>query len=295
MCGDFVLLKICNDNFIFNIIHTQYFNILCSFVVLSFIALAFLVKNDKIFKNNNKFQKGLIVFISALLVGFLIFLLIWLLNIKKFEGCSTKYNVNLVFKVENNIDKVLKKLKTNRIVIVGDSRMSYIDDDKKIDKPFNLRFVAKSGMKIDWFEDVAVQKVEKIIDNNDFKYSVVINMGVNDLNDDEYDGDDIADDYFQLYSQLAKDYPDVKFYLLSVNPINEKKINKTWSTNNRTTNEIKLFNKTIKKDLKNKGLNNMFYCNSYDTLEFKTDDGLHYTRQTNKEIINYIVNKCVQI
>ena len=44
----------------------------------------------------------------------------------------------------------------------------------------------------------------------------------------------------------------------------------------------------------NSELNNIYYCDSYNTLDFKTDDGLHYTRDTNKDIINYIANKCVK-
>ena len=37
----------------------------------------------------------------------------------------------------------------------------------------------------------------------------------------------------------------------------------------------------------------MTYCDSYNEVTFKTQDGLHYTKTTNQEIVDYITNKCV--
>lgn len=290
------MLKLCEENFIFYITNTKYFNVLCYFVVLFLIVLIVLVKNDKIMDKlkNNNWSKVIIVIASGLFVGFLIFLFIWLLNANTFEGCATKYNMNLYFNIENSLNKKVKKIKDKKVIIVGDSRMEYIEIDKEIDIPFNFEFVAKSGMKIAWFKDEALDRVKDILKDNDYKYDIVINMGVNDLNDEEYDGDDIADKYFDLYLKLAQDNPDVNVYILSVNPIDEKKINEHWSTNNRTTSEIRTFNKEVQARLKEENMDNMFYCDSYHDLKFETDDGLHYTQDTNREIINYIANKCVQ-
>lgn len=290
------MLKLCDENFIFYITHTKYFNVLCYFVVLFLIILIFLVKNDKIMNRlkNNNFSKVIIVVASGLFVGFLIFLFIWLLNVNTFNGCATKYNMNLYFKMENTLNQKVKKINDEKIIIVGDSRMEYIENDDEIKVPFNFRFVAKSGMKIAWLKDEALDKVDSILKEEKYKYDIVVNMGVNDLNDDKYKGDDIANEYFDIYLKLAQDNPNVKVYILSVNPINETKINKTWSTNNRTTSEIKKFNKTIKSRLNEDGKDNMYYCDSYNSLKFKTKDGLHYTQDTNREIIDYIANKCVQ-
>ena len=50
-----MLLKFCEDNFLFYITHTKYFDILCVFVVLFFIALFVLTqKNEFIDKFKNK-------------------------------------------------------------------------------------------------------------------------------------------------------------------------------------------------------------------------------------------------
>lgn len=242
---------------------------------------------------NNNWPKVLIVIASGLFVGFLIFLFIWLLNVNTFNGCATKYNMNVYFKAANNINNRTKRIDNSRVIIVGDSRMEFIEDDEEIVKPFNFEFVAKSGMTIEWFENTAMPKIKDILKNDDMNNHVVVNMGVNDLNNEDIVGDDIAKDYFNLYSQLAEDYPNVKFYILSVNPINEEKINE-WENNKRTSKKVRLFNDTIQNDLEKNDLNNMYYCDSYNAFKFKTKDGLHYTQDTNREIIDYIANKCVQ-
>ena len=192
------------------------------------------------------------------------------------------------FSTGNN-DDILK----NEIVVVGDSRMSLIEDDKDMVKPANLMFVAKSGMKIDWLENDALPEVNHILENKNFKYHIVVNMGVNDLDNEEYKGDEIAEEYFKLYSELAKENPDLDVYVLSVNPIDDELI-KQKKNNHRTTKKIKLFNTTIQKELAKSNLDNMHYCDSYNSINFETYDGLHYTKDTNKRIINYINNNCVQ-
>lgn len=291
-----MLLKFCNDNFLFYITHAKYFDILCIFIVLFFIALFILAQKDEFidkFKNNN-FKKFSIIFLFGLFVGFLAFLFTWTLSKKDFEGCSTKYNMNIYSKMENNLKQKTAALKDSKVIIVGDSRMEFIEDDEEIIIPFNVEFVAKSAMTIDWLRKTALPNVDKILKEDDFEYSVVVNMGVNDLNYARYKGDEIAKDYFNLYSELAHDYPNVKVYILSVNPINEKKRNKTEPGNQRTNKKIELFNNTIQEELDDSDLDNMFYCDAYNELEFGTDDGLHYTKETNREIINYIVNKCVK-
>ena len=289
-----MLLKFCEDNFLFYITHTKYFDILCVFVMLFFLALFILTqKNEFIdkFKNSN-FKMFTTIFSFGIFVGFLVFLFAWILNKNEFEGCSTRYYQNIYFKAKNSFVKKMDKINDSKLIIVGDSRMQLINDDKEIVKPFNMEFVAKGGAKIDWLENNALPKVKKILNKNEFNYYVLVNMGVNDLNSN-LEVAEIVEDYFKLYSELAERFPNVKVYIMSVNPINEEKRNKIEPNNKRTTEKIKLFNQTIQEKLKDSNLKNMYYCDAYNNLKFDTNDGLHYTQETNENIIYYISNKCI--
>lgn len=290
-----MILKFCEDNFLFYITHTKYFDILCYFVIFLLIALFILVqKNEFIEKiKKSRFKMFFSVLFSGIFVGFLIFLFAWLLNENTFNGCSTKYYQNIYFKTENTINKTVNNLKNSKVIVVGDSRMELIDNDNKIRKPFNFVFIAKSGRRLSWLKDVAIPNLKTILKNKKTDYHVVFNMGVNDLNSD-YNGNEIAQDYFEIYQSIATDYPNVKTYILSVNPIDENRINKFLPSSKRTNKKIKLFNQTIQKELKASDTENMYYCDAYNNLKFETDDGLHYTQDTNKKIINYIINDCVQ-
>ena len=290
-----MIQKFCDDNFLFYITHTKYFDILCYFVIFLLIFLFILVqKNEFIEKiKKSKFKMFFIVLFSGIFVGFLIFLFAWLLNKDTFNGCSTKYYQNIYFKTENTINKTVNNLKNSKVIIVGDSRMELINNDNEIKKPFNFVFIAKSGRRLSWLKDVAIPNLKTILKNKKFDYHVVFNMGVNDLNSD-YNGNEIALDYFEIYQSIATDYPNVKTYILSVNSIDENKINKFWPSSKRTNKKIRLFNKTILEKIDKLNLNNIYYCDSNNDLKFDTYDGLHYTQNTNKKIINYIANKCIK-
>lgn len=293
-----MILKFCDDNFLFYITHAKYFNILCYFVIFFLICLIFLTFNNKFIDKlqKNKFKMFFIVLFSGIFVGFLIFLFAWLLNKDTFNGCSTKYYQNIYFKMLNIVNKKSDSIKNSKIVIVGDSRMEFIANDETITKPFNVEFVAKSSTHIDWFKNTASKKIQLILNKNSGQYSVVINMGVNDLNwlKNNYDEKNLANDYYNAYMKLIKSNPNVKFYLLSVNPLDEELIKKRIPDNKRSNKSIEKYNNYLKNKIKNSKLENLLYCDSYNYLKFTTKDGLHYTQDTNKKIINYIINKCVQ-
>lgn len=292
--GDFMTLKFCEDNFLFYITHTKYFDILCYFVIILLIFLFLLVQKNNFLKkiNESNFKKVFIIFVSGIFVSFFIFIFILLLNKETFYGCSTKYYQNIYSKVKNSFIQKIDSISNSKLIVVGDSRMQLINDDEKIVKPFNMQFVAKGGAKMDWLENIALPKVYKILNNNEFNYYVLVNMGVNDLNSN-LKVEEIVEDYFKLYSKLAEKFSNVKVYIMSVNPINEEKRNKTEPNNKRTTEKIKLFNKLIREKLKDSNLKNMYYCDAYNNLKFDTNDGLHYTQETNEDIIYYISNKCI--
>ena len=190
----------------------------------------------------------------------------------------------------------IKNIINNKVFVIGDSRMEYLSDrGKQIEIPTNFSFIALGGTKIDWFSNNAVpslkEKLESMQDN--IKYHVIVNMGVNDLND--YNDPLIhSENYFKLYYDLASQYEDVNFYILSINPVDMSIINKRIYNQKRTNIKIEKFNKNIIHNIKNSNLKNIKYCDSYNNINFKTRDGLHYDKQTDQYIINYLTKNCLE-
>lgn len=181
--------------------------------------------------------------------------------------------------------------RANKIIIMGDSRMELIRDKRNyLNISNNISFIALSGAKIDWFLTTGVPELFKTIKNKpNFKYSVVINMGVNDLNS-EMSATKHAKDYYDYYVKIAKQLPNVDFYLLSVNPIDEVRIFKQLRTNQR----IKEFNDYLIHKVYRDQIDNIKYCDSFNNLSFVLPDGLHYDSITDQKIINFIINYCIQ-
>ena len=293
-----MMLKICEENFLFYISHTKYMDILCYFVIFLCILLCILIQNKTVFNTKGKWtiiKKITVVVASLAFLLFLVLVFALSLNSAQSEGCScavTKKHLLSAGKSEYQ----LKDISLNKTIIIGDSRMELIERerDKQLEIPTNISFIAKGGAKIDWFKKTAVLELEKILENKNanYNYHVVMNMGVNDLDDVSIVSKQ-ANDYFDIYRDLAIQFPDVKFYILSVNPVNDGLISDYWPDNHRTNKKIVNFNNWIIKKIKTYNFSNMTYCDSYNEVTFKTQDGLHYTKTTNQEIVDYITNKCV--
>lgn len=237
------------------------------------------------------------IFIASL--TFLIFLLlmfITIVNSSEYDGCycEVKKRVEISDKIENQSNNLLDITK-NKVIIVGDSRMEIIENSADdLDIPVNFSFIAKSGATIDWFEEVALPKLKNELNNrnDNYTYHVVINMGVNDFN---FLQNIIprAHEYFKYYRELAFDYSDVKFYMLSVNPVFDN-IYIYRPTNKRTNAKINTFNSTINHLVNTTNLKNMYTCDSYHNVNFDSPDGLHYDLDTDQRILNYIANDCIK-
>ena len=204
------------------------------------------------------------------------------------------YFVNLKFQ-NYNLEIKNNKIIFNKIIIIGDSRMWAIDDRKEEFKiPSSIIFVARSGARINWLEEVGAPDLKEILKRNDnYKYHVVFNLGVNDL-DEDIVPEEIAKDYYDYYMNIIKSNQDVSFYFLSVNPVDENRIYKYFSIYNKRTNKkIVKFNNYFINRLNKESIINVDYCDSYHELEFYLPDGLHYDTDTNKKIVKYIIEKCI--
>ena len=190
----------------------------------------------------------------------------------------------------------IKNIISNKVIIIGDSRMEFLyNRGNSIKIPSNFSFIALGGTKINWFENDALKKLDLKLKNMDknYQYHVVINMGVNDLNDLKK-AKTHADNYFYLLDKLVFKYSNVDFYFLSVNPIDDRIINRIHIPQYRTTDKINDFNSEMIRLIDKENHSNLFYCNSYDSIDFGIPDGLHYDKDTDQRIVDYIVNDCVR-
>ncbi|MBP3457304.1 MAG: C40 family peptidase [Bacilli bacterium] len=163
----------------------------------------------------------------------------------------------------------------NLLIYMGDSRivgmMSSITNK-------SITYIAQSGAGYSWLVDSAIPELANKIEGKKF---IVLAFGVNDLGN--------AANYLTKYQELKDTYPNVKIYIMSVNPVDEAKEAENGYT---VTNEsIENFNETMKNSF---GEN---YIDVYAQIKdnFETEDGVHYTTETYKKIheivINYILSK----
>jgi len=291
-----MLLDICEKNFLFFQINMESIELFCYLIIFISFLLCFIIYSRRRSENNFFFNNVIMLFSSLLFFLFVVLIIMFMISDTNDEGCYCKVEENRSIKSQNNFsDKPVNDIVANKIIVVGDSRMELIQVNRNnLDVPINFSFIAKSGAKIDWLYNVAVKQLEQKLDNldKDYNYHVVFNMGVNDLNQ-LINYDFRVKEYYNIYKSIILKYPNVKFYLLSVNPVTESKINQYWFGNIRTNQNIQKFNNYIIQYLERDNLFNAKYCDSYNSFNFGTYDGLHYDNVTNKKIIEYIVDECV--
>lgn len=195
-----------------------------------------------------------------------------------------------------NTEEITKNTKFYKeIIIIGDSRMSLIKNkiDYSKEIPKNISFIAENGKEIKWFNKVAIKELTEKLSVNNENVAVVINMGVNDIS--FYNNiKGTVNAYKEGYTMPAKIFPNVHFYILSINPINENIINDYFKLNTRTNKKIEKTNNMFQEYINNSKKENLKYCDSYNNINFNTKDGLHYTKETNEKIIDYIINDCIK-
>ena len=168
-------------------------------------------------------------------------------------------------------------------IFIGDSRFVGMKDQIGISA--NEKYIAKSSQGLKWFNDTAYPELNSYLNSNPGTYNIIINLGVNDL----YNIQSYINRYAELAQSILKKH---SIIIVSVNPINDKVAAKVGSTATRNSNVIDFNNKM--KSISNKS-SNIKYCDTYSNIinDFKTGDGLHYYKETNQKIHDYIVNKCL--
>ena len=163
---------------------------------------------------------------------------------------------------------------TGRYVFVGDSRM--VGMENYVPSTDTL-YIAKVGMGYDWMVETADETLRQQLRARP-ELKVVFGFGVNDP--------DYIEKYITYYRQLMKDFPDTKFYFLSVNPVDEAKEAKYGYQMKNTV--IESFNRRLYLAFHTKYINSYAYLRSSG---FSTVDGVHYTQATYRKLRNFILTK----
>ena len=185
---------------------------------------------------------------------------------------------------------------TDKFIVIGDSRT--VDVSEVVEEP-NIFFISKDGVTCNYLWETAEKEVDKLIQEYpDEHFSIFINLGVNDLiRVQKLDNKKICDakTYASYIQKLKEKWQDHNVFYVSVNPVDlemhKKGPRKGKAT---TTNEaIENFNQEIVDSIQEE---NIFYCDTYTYLQengFGTADGLHYSENTSKEIMEQLKN-CYQ-
>ena len=220
-------------------------------------------------------------------INYILFFVLFCSFCVLFLKCGNSYSY-----YSNSMIRNLDIVSKNKVIVIGDSRFRRIVSDySNYDIPINFDFIAEDAKEVNWFKNDAEEELNNILKKKDDDkiYHVVINMGVNDIQFYRPFVDSI-NSYKEEYDKLIKKYPDVYFYILSINPIDEEKLNISQPYNLRTNDQIQFFNDELFSFSKDNGIK---YCFADKSIDFDTLDGIHYDSSTNQEILNYIASRCV--
>lgn len=179
----------------------------------------------------------------------------------------------------NNINK------NDNFIFIGDSRTVGMSKVVDISDYEFVTFIAKSSEGFNWFSTTGLDKLEKRLTTTDLNYNIIFNLGVNDLHN--------VNKYAELYNSLNEKYPQHNFFVASVNPEDEIKM-KSHGYKYVGNQYIEEFNNMLRENLNE----DIIFIDSYEYLQkngFDTKDGLHYTDEYSKIILDYISNQIKSI
>lgn len=156
-------------------------------------------------------------------------------------------------------------------IFCGDSRTRQLEEALGRS---DIQYVAKSGRGYSWFVREGLPELDKLLKRNP-KVNVILNFGVNDLPN--------INRYVSLYHKLIANYPKTRFYIESVNPIDETVYTPTSKV---STAKIQKFNSAMKREFSQQYIDMYQYLS---TFGFDTLDGVHYTASTYQRIYDRIV------
>lgn len=169
--------------------------------------------------------------------------------------------------------KKTAQISEGEYIFLGDSRMVGMSSAVSSS---DIKYIAKVSMGYSWLKSTGGPELKSYLNVNP-NVKVVLALGINDLGN--------IQSYITYYQKLIEAYPSTKFYVLSVNPVEDKKA----ASNGYTVknSQIRTFNKKLKAAFSS------IYLNSYTYLKqqgISTVDGIHYQPQTYITLYNFIVD-----
>ena len=172
-------------------------------------------------------------------------------------------------------------------IFIGDSRFNGMQRSVTIGDG-NIA-ICKGGEYFTWFMDEAIPELRKVLAKNPY-YKVIINMGLNDCANNcagwtAY----YVNDYIDLLNQLVKQYPVTEFYFASIGYTDGMY---SGSRRKYGPEELRPFIDTF----------NAMMCVQCDAgyidlgehlneVQAKTADGVHYGKEVNQQIFDYLMLK----
>ncbi len=161
-------------------------------------------------------------------------------------------------------------------IFIGDSRT--VGVDMAVSDKEREYFVAETGKGVDWFDKTGAPSAISILQANysGLKFKVIVNLGVNDLYDE--------DRYIESYNRFISDAHayGAKVYFVSVNPVNDSRCV------NVKNEQVESFNSVISEQCDFDGYIDTYSALFYDLVGDTDRAGLHYSNDMYRKIYGTI-------
>ncbi len=170
-----------------------------------------------------------------------------------------------------------------KYIFVGDSRtvgmQNTIGDDSV--------YIGKVGEGYQWFSGEGIRQLKRALKKTPYA-KVILNLGVNDLAN--------ISNYIACYQNLIYQYPQARFYFLSVNPIEQKLAKASgYSTAIVSNAKIQTFNASMQAAFPGAYLDCYNYLTGQGLIRnvkagAGTVDGIHYTSSVYRAIYHFVIS-----
>ncbi|MDD4705965.1 MAG: NlpC/P60 family protein [Bacilli bacterium] len=206
-------------------------------------------------------------------IGAVFFVLVVIIILNPFDMLNLTDSSGNKTPASSNYNLIVSDAQIEKLLIyVGDSRINNI---KNTLNKSEITYMTQDGAGYIWFsDDTVLNELQGYIGADTTKY-VIFSFGINDLNN--------IDKYINVYNTLINNYKNVKFYFMSVNPVNEELA--IANGYNITNEEIMVFNNKLSSTFPDN------YIDVFSQIKdnFNTDDGVHYDNDTNQKIHNLVL------